>query len=59
LLQKVVPGLSFFALSLINTSDQTSSPIAVEQVGRSKPVPVPTPAPVSPSIRDGDVMARL
>ena len=47
LLQKVVPGLSFFALSLINTADHTSSPIAVEQVVRSKPVAVPTPAPVS------------
>ena len=49
LLQKVVPGLSFFALSLINTADQTSSPIAVEQVVRSKPVSVPTPPPVSHS----------
>ena len=49
LLQKVVPGLSFFALSLINTADQTSSPIAVEQVVRSKPVSVPTPPPVSQS----------
>jgi len=49
LLQKVVPGLAFFALSLINTADHTSSPIAVEQVVRSKPVFVPTPAPVSPS----------
>jgi IS4 transposase len=49
LLQKVVPGLAFFALSLINTAEQTSSPIAVEQVIRSKPMSVPTPALVSPS----------
>jgi putative transposase len=49
LLQKVVPGLSFFALSLVNTSDHTSSPIAVEQVVRSKPAPVPTSALVAPS----------
>ena len=48
LLQKVVPGLSFFALSLVNTADHTSSPIAVEQVVRSKPVSVPPPALVSP-----------
>lgn len=49
LLQKVVPGLAFFALSLLNTAEQTSSPIAVEQVLRSKLAPVPPPAPVSPS----------
>jgi len=49
LLQKVVPGLAFFALSLVNTSDHTSSPIAVEQVLRSKPAAPPLPAPVSPS----------
>lgn len=49
LLQKVVLGLAFFALSLINTADQTSSPIAVEQVIRSKPVSVPPPAPGSPN----------
>ena len=49
LLQKVVPGLSFFALSLVNTADHTSSPIAVEQVVRSKAAAVPPPAPVSPS----------
>ena len=48
LLQKVVPGLAFFALSLVNTADHTSSPIAVEQVVRSKPVSVPLPASVSP-----------
>jgi putative transposase len=48
LLQKVVPGLAFFALSLVNTSEHTSSPIAVEQVVRSKPVSVLPPAPVSP-----------
>ena len=50
LLQKVVPGLAFFALSLVNTTDHTSSPIAVEQVIRSKPVPAPTPAFGSPSL---------
>jgi putative transposase len=49
LLQKVVPGLAFFALALVNTSDHTSSPIAVEQVVRSKPVSAPPPTPVSPS----------
>ena len=47
LLQKVVPGLAFFALSLINTADHTSSPIAAEQVIRSKPTPISTRAPVS------------
>ena len=30
LLQKVVPGLGFFALSLVYTTDHISSPIAVE-----------------------------
>jgi IS4 transposase len=49
LLQKVVPGLAFFALSLINTAEHTSSPIAVEQVVRRKAVAVPPPAPVAPS----------
>jgi DDE superfamily endonuclease len=49
LLQKVVPGLAFFALSLINTAEQTSSPIAVEQVIRSKRAPVPPPALDSPN----------
>lgn len=49
LLQKVVPGLAFFAVSLVNTADHTSSPIAVEQVVRTKPVSVPTPIPVVPS----------
>jgi putative transposase len=36
-------------MSLINTSDQTSRPIAVEQAVRSKPVFVPTSPSVSPS----------
>jgi putative transposase len=49
LLQKVVPGLAFFALALVNTADHTSSPIAMEQVIRSKPVSAPPPTPVSPS----------
>ena len=49
MLQKVVPGLAFFALSLVNTTDHTSSPIAVEQVVRIKPTPIPTPALISPS----------
>ena len=49
LLQKVVPGLAFFAVSLVNTADHTSSPMAVEQVVRSKPAPVPPPVAVSPS----------
>jgi putative transposase len=49
LLQKVVPGLAFFALSLINTADQTSSPIALEQVVRIKPTPVAPPVPVHAS----------
>lgn len=49
LLQKVVPGLAFFALSLVNTADRTSSPIAPEQVVRSKPASVPPPVAVSPS----------
>jgi IS4 transposase len=49
LLQKVVPGLSFLALSLVNTADHTSRPMAMEQVVRSKAVSVPPPAPVSPS----------
>jgi hypothetical protein len=49
LVQKVVPGLAFFALSLVNTADQTSSPLAVEQVVRRKPVSAPPSAPVSPS----------
>lgn len=48
LLQKVVPGLSFFALSLINTADHTSSPIAVEQQVRNKPTTVSSPTPVAP-----------
>ena len=48
LLQKVVPGLAFFALSLVNTSERTSSPMAVEQVVR-KPVSIPPPTPVLPS----------
>lgn len=48
LLQKVVPGVAFFTLSLVNTADHTSSPIAVEQVVRNKPVSVPPPAAVSP-----------
>ncbi len=47
LLQKVVPGLAFFTLSLVNTTDHTSSPIAVEQVVRSKPVSAPLPTAVS------------
>ena len=51
LLKKVVPGLAFFALSLINTADQTSSPIAVEQVRPSHRTPVPSSALVSPSPR--------
>ena len=51
LLKKVVPGLAFFTLSLINTADQTSSPIAVEQVHRSHPIPIPPSASVSPSLR--------
>lgn len=46
-LQKVVPGLAFFTVSLVNTAAHTSSPIAVEQVVRSKPVSVPPPAAVS------------
>jgi len=49
LLQKVVPGLAFFAVSLINTADHTSSPIAVEQVIRRKPTTVASPPPVAPS----------
>jgi len=49
LLQKVVPGLAFFALSLVNTSDHTSSPIAVEQVVRSKPASIAPSVPVSPT----------
>ena len=49
LLHQVVPGVSFLALSLINTTEQTSSPIMVEQVVRRKPVAVPAPASVSPS----------
>ena len=49
LLQKVVPGLSFFALSLVNTADHTSSPMAVEQVVRSKPAAGTTVASVASS----------
>ena len=49
LVQKVVPGLAFFALSLVNTAEHTSSPIAVEQVVRSKPGSVPPLASVSPA----------
>jgi IS4 transposase len=49
LLQKVVPGLAFFALSLVNTSEHTSSPIAVEQVVRNKPSAVPPPTSVAPN----------
>jgi putative transposase len=51
LLQKVVPSLAFFTLSLVNTADYTSSPIAVEQVVRSKPVSAPPSPPVSQSPR--------
>jgi putative transposase len=54
LLQKVVPGLAFFALSLINTTDHTSSPVAVEQVVRRKPILAPPPTPISP----GSVIPR-
>jgi putative transposase len=53
LLQKVVPGLAFFAVSLINTADHTSSPIAVEQQVRNKPTTVasPTPVALSPAVK--------
>jgi len=51
LAQKVVPGLSFFALSLLNTTEPTSSPIAVEQIVRSKPASDPPPAAVASSPR--------
>ena len=49
LLQKVVPGLAFFAVALVNTADHTSSPMAVEQVVRRKPVAALPPTAVSPS----------
>lgn len=43
LVQKMVPGLAFFALALVNTTERTSSPIAVEQRVR-------THAPTNPML---------
>ncbi len=51
LLQKVVPGLAFFTLALVNTAAHTSRPIAVAQVVRRKPLSVPPPAAVAPAAR--------